>query len=217
MDLQKSNDISSELPSTPQSEDTHNDPPGVISVEDGLSDLRKMREMLSYADEKELEAYISTVRGALDRRDLEQFLEVLDKLSYIPLVEGDITEIWWNCENPKQNVPMLVTMVGDDEWFRLEYQVNAYQSGVPIEEQIKERFSTYTLLEEPVQSKDGRITVYAEFRENHKAGDFAQWIADIDGIFTNIVYKTTTPLDSIDTEEMFLDLTPVTLKSLTGG
>ncbi|MBE6639791.1 MAG: hypothetical protein E7616_10190 [Ruminococcaceae bacterium] len=176
-----------------------------------------MREMLSYADEKELEAYISTVRGALDRRDLEQFLEVLDKLSYIPLVEGDITEIWWNCENPKQNVPMLVTMVGDDEWFRLEYQVNAYQSGVPIEEQIKERFSSYTLLEEPVHSKDGRITVYAEcLRTYTNGGQSMCWVADIDGVFTHIVYHAEN-YDSIDTEEMFLDLTPVTLKSLTGG
>ena len=61
------------------------DAPQIIQVDNGLSDLKRLREILSSADEYDKEEYKEFVRGAFNQRDLEDFLETIDLLSYIPL------------------------------------------------------------------------------------------------------------------------------------
>ena len=72
-------------------EETTGEPAPAISLH-SMDDLQKMRDMCASAEEDELEKYLCSIEGggATSRKDLETFLEAVDSLPLLSLVEGDI-------------------------------------------------------------------------------------------------------------------------------
>ena len=59
-----------------------------------------------------------------------------------------------------------------------------------------------TVLSDPIRYADGMLTLYSKSTKNlsDRKGDIIRWVADIDGVLTNIVYYT---LDEADVEKVF--------------
>ena len=88
-------DFGSDTHQEPPISITHQEPPISISISvDSLAELDKMREMISCTDEEVLNNYLRSLSGggARSRDDLILFLNVLDSLPILEIIDGEI--IW---------------------------------------------------------------------------------------------------------------------------
>ena len=189
-----------------QNDDTNlvlGEPGPSISVR-SIAALEEMRKMISCTDEKELKQYLQSVEGggANSKEDLEKFIKLVDAIPYIPLIDGDIS--WINCssgiseDTGKQTSVLFVTTKSQSgEWIRFEYNLMAVDASATIDEKLSQMSETEILIK-PIQSKDKKLTVYSESRDEQTI----VWTVNIDGVFARVIYHTNTP-DEVNASDMF--------------
>ena len=180
-------------------ETPHADPLPSQSVEiQGLDKLNEMREMVSCTDETQSSQYIQSIAncGILSKEDLIAFVDLIDSLPNISILDGNITSIRFSHNISKDtgnetNVVYVTTEAGDGEWTRVEYVLSVTDVSEKISE---EKISTgeNSLLTSSVSNPDGKLTLHTETREPHPSGEgtMIQWAGEADGIFTRIYYYT---------------------------
>ena len=125
--------------------------------------------------------------GAESREDLISFINLIDSVPMINLIDGDITWIahYYNIgsSGEKTNGTLYVSTVSDNgDWTRIEYKLFETDINTEIE---KMRTDERNLDEENTDSftsDDGKIKVYYQTKKKHPSGtgDMYEWIASID-------------------------------------
>ena len=185
------------------------------------SELEKMREMANNTDNKALEAYFqSSTSGVKSKEELVQFVDLVDSVPYISILEGDLTWIRRSSgtsidTGEPYDILYISITSPDGEWIRIEYDLRVKGDvAKAIEEGIKQNTITGAL-HEPMKSKDKKVVVYAENRRAQTGGKTIWWTANIDGVYARIIYSTD-KMETIDTKELLSKCKVVNVKSLIG-
>ena len=170
-----------------------------------IEQLNEVRQKLSCSDE-EFNEYFSY---QLTKENLAYFLELVDSIPLVPVVGGNIVWISYSygrtIDSGKYVKDLIISTEADNgEWTRLQYIFS-----ISDEPDVDEAVTTpppqdATLFTPPILSNDGEISVFAERRGDHPSGtgDFIEWYAHVDGIYTTIYYYTP-DADQINTNELF--------------
>lgn len=171
-----------------------------------IEELSEMRKMISCTDQEELEKYMSSIRGGSVHKveDIIMFLNLVDSVPYFNPIGGDIVQIE-NLEDPEniESTSLRVSIAMDAEkgyGIRVIYLPKLIDPVSTAELRASEAAS---LISQPISSEDGRVTIWAEFRDSHPVypnANYVEWIAIIDGIFTEILYVFPNT-ENINTEE----------------
>ena len=186
-----------------------NEPPESIYV-DGLDKLEEMRKMLTKPDE-ELEPYLDNIRGRglNSREDLVNFLELIDSISVLKLIDGEISVIAYY---PKSDDLDIFIEASNGDRVHLEYYLSMDPSeGV-------ERFSSdKSTLSQPVKSQDGRVTVYSQFKEPHPSGtgERVKWALTLDDTFVYVVHYYVESASGIEAEDVFANVQIINIPDLS--
>lgn len=177
----------------------HKEPPKSIGVR-SLDQLNEMRQMVLCADENELHKYLNKIEGggANSRDDLIDFLNLIDSLTVLDLIEGNITWISNSKdESTGTSVVYLTIQSSNEEWVRMEYMVSV--ENVTSEIDAMKTAGKINASEEikNIQTPDGKIKAVAERKEAHPSGvgDTYTWTLIVDGVLTNVVYYTSAAHD----------------------
>lgn len=188
----------------------HVDPNPSINIH-SLEELEKMREMAESKDEEALNLYLRSVNGggAHNREDLIAFLDLIDSLPILKLIDGQI--VWINYEEGERPTTgeyyhsvIISTEAANGDCTMIEYQLSIDDIPARIERRKTTEELAESILKTPLQTKDGRIKVYSEARKEHPSGigDFITWILDLDGIYTGVIYYTK-HADEVRANEVF--------------
>ena len=188
----------------------HVDPNPSINIH-GLEELEKMREMAESKDEEALNLYLRSVNGggAHNREDLIAFLDLIDSLPILKLIDGEINRICHEeGERPTTgeyyNEVIISTRTANEEYTMIVFSLMIDDIPAEIERRKTTEELAESILKTPLQTKDGRIKVYSEARKEHPSGigDFITWILDLDGIYTGVIYYTK-HADEVRANEVF--------------
>lgn len=189
-----------------------------ISVR-SLAELEKMREMVSCTDEEKLNEYLRSVEGggARKRDDLVSFLDLIDSLPVLELFEGNIAWIaHLNIVAGSKNDSVVISTEGvNGEWVRVEYLISIKDVQAEIELRKNDGDFENSTIDTPIQSNDGRITVYSEVKAPHPSGtgDTVTWVIVMDGIMTRVVCHSE-EIDGINAESVFANPKITTIKAI---
>ena len=190
---------------------------------DSLAELDEMREMISCTDEKTLNSYLSGIRGrgARSRDDLIAFVNLMDSLPILELIEGEITwisheGISFHSTDKSDEVVFISTKAANGDWTRVEYLVWEKDVNAEIAHRKASGEFKHSTIDRPIQSNDGRIKVYSEVREAHPSGIgyTISWNVVVDGILIRVVYYSEN-IDDIQAETVFDDLIIRTLNTVS--
>lgn len=205
-------DFESDTHQEPPISITHQEPPISISISvDSLAELDKMREMISCTDEEVLNIYLRSLSGGGARScdDLILFLNVLDSLPILEIIDGEIIWIsyFFDDEDKEDDVVIISTKSANGDWVRVEYLINESNVGAEIKRREAAGEYRHSTIDTPIQSKAGRIQVYSEVREDHPSGIgyLINWNVVVDGILTRVVYYSE-DIDDMHAESLFDDL-----------
>ncbi len=194
LDASTSEPISGNTQITEASSSSHIAPPKTIELQ-GLADLEKMRQMVTCQDENELDAYLRSIPGggAESREDLTKFVDLVESLPIMTLIDGDIT--WISYSSPSEtnkDIAFVTIKSANGEWTRLEYRL--FVKDIPAQIEAMKVSGEISAAEkiDNLQTTDGRIKVYSENKKAHSTekGNLYTWLMSIDGVLTNVVYYT---------------------------
>lgn len=187
------------------------DPPATVVV-DGLDKLEEMRKMLTKPDD-ELEPYLHTIPGGAieSREDLVNFLELIDSISVLKLIDGEISSISYH---PDSDVLYIATKAPNGDWVRLEYFLSRDPADILEKWESNGAFEGSTL-SQPVKSQDGRITVYSQVKEPHPSGtgETVEWALTFDDTFVYVVHYVESA-SGIEAEDVFANVQIVNMPDL---
>ncbi len=163
-----------------------------------LTELDKMREMLSCTDEAKLNNYLKGIAGggANSRTDLVNFINTVDSAPLLSVAEGDITFISHTmARSPsteeKAECLMITSKMPNGNWTRIEYVLSV----TDIQQELTKlsEDGSAVLLPEPITDGNDPITVYAEKRMPlpSEAGEIINLTVEIDGSFARLVCYST--------------------------
>ncbi len=178
-----------------------------------LEDFNKMKEMSVCDDESQLQQYFQSFafERPQSKEDLSAFVNLIDSLPQIPILEGNIT---WICfshsisedTGKETNVVYITTEAANGDWTRVEYVLSVTDIPAKISAE-KSEIENKSLLNSPIKNSDGNLTLHIETRSPHPSGNgtMIQWVGETEGIFTRIFYFTNTTSD-VETEKLFNDI-----------
>jgi len=144
-------------------------------------------------------------------------------LPILELIEGDITwisheGISFHSTDKADEVVFISTMAANGDWTRVEYLVWEKDVDAEIAHRKANGEFRHSTIDSPIQSKDGRITVYSEVIKEHPSGIgyTISWNVVVDGILTRVVYYSEN-IDNIHAESIFGDLKIGSLYSKTAA
>lgn len=210
----ESEGTSAAVPSKPEASGTEasgteepvHEPPAMIIL-DSSAELAEMREMAVCTDEDALYDYLWSLKGmgASSRGDLTAFLELLDSLPYLPVLEGEISSIRYT---PERQHMEIVTKAANGDWLRLIYFLSVQDIHAEIEAWKKEEPDDDSILPEPFVCCGGRIKVYREVRVAKPGAFLLCWDIEADGIFIRVDFcPADLNADRVVMEELFAGLT----------
>lgn len=164
-----------------------------------LAQLNEMRAMIVEKNEDNLAQYLRSVEGggARTRDDLITFIDLVDSLPIIKLIDGDITWIAYyhndNTSDKKENgIVHISTRSKKDEWTRIEYKLLETDINTEIEAMQFNEKNLNGKKGELFKSNDDRIKVHYQTMQKHPSGsgNIYKWIASVDDIIIHVVYST---------------------------
>lgn len=131
-------------------------------------------------------------------KDLEDFVKLVDSIPYVSAIDAKITwinrEVNYTIDTERLYSILYISAIAENgDWVRIEYDLLASEASEKINIGSKAE-----IFPEPVQSKDKKLTVYAEYRKLKSI----VWFVDIDGFAARIVYHTD-DLDAVTADSMF--------------
>lgn len=190
------------------------EPPASIIL-DGLSELEEMRGMAVCTDEDVLQAYLDGIKGmgASSRGDLTAFLELLDSLPYLPVLEGEITSIQYT---PEWQLMEIVTEAANGDWVRLSYYLAVDEVHAEIEAWKEQEPDNETFLPEPFVCCGGRVEVWREVRVAEPGMFLLYWDIEADGYPVRVNYcPADLDADRVVLKDLFSNLTVQSIADLS--
>jgi hypothetical protein len=174
------------------------DPDPAIMIRN-LEQLKEMRKMAVLKDEEQLALYLRSVEGggARNREDLTNFLNLIDSLPVLKIIEGSIVWIYYQTGNSRDtgapyDVVYVSTEAENGNWTRAEYFLSIKDVSKEMERLKAEGLFDASTLKNPIQSKNEHLKVYCEnrYKSASDKDDTIDWFLDVNGIFTRVVYYT---------------------------
>ena len=184
-----------------------------------LEKLDEMKKVAQSEDEEAWDLFLEGINickgigayklGGFNREDLIAFLDLIDSLPILKLIDGKV--IWINYEEGERPTTgeyyhsvIISTEAANGDCTMIEYQLSIDDIPARIESRKTTEELAESILKTPLQTKDGRIKVYSEARKEHPSGigDFITWILDLDGIYTGVIYYTK-HADEVRANEVF--------------
>lgn len=199
----------------------HSPPPEYIGVR-SLAQLEEMRAMIQCTEDGKLNSYLASVEGAgaKSRKELIAFVDLIDSIPIIELIDGDIhwvAHFKGQGENSGEDhgTVFVSTMAPNGDWTRLEYRLSVKDVPAEIEKMKSNGEITAFAAPDIIQSNNGRIRVYSGTREAHPSGkgEMRVWIVEIDGLLARAVYYTSEPSD-VPAEHIFSDARITSISSV---
>lgn len=203
-------ELTTSKPNSNDNTDTDKPLPSQSIEIQSLDKLNEMRGMLSCDDEMQLGQYIQSIAdtGVHNKDDLFAFVNLIDSLPKIPVLNGNIT---WICfshgvsedTGEETNVVFITTVSANGNWTRIEYVLSVTDISKKISDEIA-LIGEDSMLNSPIKTPGGNLTLYVETRKPHPSGNgtVIQWIGEVEEMFTRIYYFTNTPGD-VETETLF--------------
>ena len=185
-----------------------------------LEKLDEMKKVAQSEDEEAWDLFLEGINickgigayklGGFNREDLIAFLDLIDSLPILKLIDGKV--IWINYEEGERPTTgeyyhsiIISTEAANGDWTMIEYQLSIDDIPARIErrKKVDSEFAD-ALLDKPLHGKDGRIKVFFETRKEHPSGigDMIRWHLDLDGIYTVAIYYTK-HADEVRANEVF--------------
>lgn len=154
-----------------------------------------LREMAVSADGDVLQTYLRR-KGMRSREELTEFLDLLDSLPYLPILDGKL--IWigydsgldFDSRQPytENAILFISTEANNGDWVRLQY--------------------TLPVGEKPTVTGDGELLLLSGGARTkpHGSGTLTTWELLVDGLRVRVEYHSADP-DRAVTEEVFVGLT----------
>ena len=173
-----------------------------------LEELEQMREIFFWEDKEKLKSTLLHW-GCFDLEELLPFLDVVDSIPYIDILDGDI--IWLNyTENDtgSSKVFSVAVTAENGDWVRIGYYLHTAEMEDSMSWATDAALKRGATILEPMESHDKRVALISEIRDKHPSyeGDRIRWWGTVDGIATEITYYSTN-IDKIKTEELLNTLT----------
>lgn len=192
-------------------------PPKWISLYSPEEELPKMREMLYCTDEQKFRDYLYSlyIYDTDGRERLLVFLDRVDSIPYIKIYDEEITVINYQESTISSNKTFQIgTTDKNGDSVGLLYYLVEEQLNDPVAyatEAASNRGGS--LLAEPLESEDKRLTIISEQRENftfHNLENGIEWWGVLDGMAIRIVYSSENA-DNIKIEDVLDSLTITTI------
>jgi hypothetical protein len=139
----------------------------------------------------------------------------MDSLPILEIIDGEISWIsyFFDDTDKERDVVFISTKSANGDWVRVEYLINELNVGAEINRRKTDGEFRHSTIDTPIQSNDGRITVYSEVREYHPSGVgyLINWNVVVDGILTRVVYYSEN-IEGMHAESLFDDLKIGSLK-----
>lgn len=184
-------------------------PPKSISLDSPKDELSQMREILYCADKELLEKALSSW-GCYTTEELLTFLDVVDSISYIDALDGDITWISYQ-KYVDHGILYITTTAENGDWVRLTYMIGLENPSYWVYEKVKQE--TSNVISNSVRSEDSRVSLHSEVRKKHPVypGQYVEWVGFVDGIGVEILYYASN-ISGINSNSLLASLT---ISSLT--
>lgn len=174
-----------------------------------LRELEEIRSITLCGDESKVEEYLSAIDafGINTKDELMEFLDVIDSLPVIELVDGDITRIYvYYDAKVGFYSAYIITKAKDGSLTQMDY----YLSVKDIEAEIQ-RADYFNKPSSPegiknIQNTDKTVRVYYENKYDHFTGIGKRyyWTVSADNILVSYLYYTPDE-HPLDAEELFSD------------
>ena len=161
-----------------------------------------MKQVLLSEDEGELKEYLSSVEnGATSKEDLEMFLELADRFSFVNIVDGELAWMYYfdgvSVDTGNRNQVFYVMLQSSNgDWIRYEYLLS-------VEDPHSDITTDLQFFESPLTGTNKIITLLSEKREAHPSGEgeIVTWIADIGGT-SAFIFRYSASEDQIKAENI---------------
>ena len=192
-------------------------PPKWISLYSPKEELPKIREMLYCTDEQKFRDYLHSlyIYDTDGRERLLTFLDRVDSVPYIKIYDEEITMIDYQESTISSNKTFQIgTTDKNGDSVGLLYYLVEEQLNDPVAyatEAASNRGGS--LLAEPLESEDKRLTIISEQRENftfHNLKNGIEWWGVLDGMAIRIVYSSENA-ENIKLEDVLNSLTITTI------
>ena len=179
----------------------------------GMEEWEEMKQMAKCNDEVQLEQYIQSVvnRGIQSKDDLLAFVELMESLPQIPILNSDITWMRFSRgvseDTGKETIVVyILTEAKNGDWTRVEYVLSVMDVSKKIAEE-KGTIDKNTILTSPIKTHDQKMELHIETREPHPSGQgtMIKWVGEVDGIFTRIYYYSQ-KAEEVKTEQLLHDI-----------
>ncbi len=161
-----------------------------------LAEYNKMQDMVYCEEEQDFSQYIDNVNaiGIETPDELAEIVKIIDELPKIHILEGDISWIEYahkvtiDTEEEVKYV-YIVTKAENGDWVRVEYLLSIEPEKVADKLAMeKEAAGETCLIDTPIKSKDGKLSLHIEKREllSVDEGTSIRWTGEVNGMFVRI-------------------------------
>ena len=178
-----------------------------ISI-DSLDELSQMREIFYCTDKEKVESTLLHW-GCYPAEELLPFLDVVDSVPYIDIIDGEITWVAYSESDIYSNKVLNVTKTAENgDWVRISYFLQIPDGKDPMSWVTERESRKDAVILEPIESQDKRVSLISESRYKHPVyeGDCVEWGGTVDEIAVEILYYST-KVDDIKLEEVLNSLT----------
>ena len=191
-------------------------PPSIpeLSIEvRSMKEFEKMREMIDCEDEQELAEYLQGLGGYTvdSRQDLIDFVALAESMSCAQIIDGEVTYMsrvigTTVASNEPYDLFSAVIQAENGDWVNYRIFLNEDDPNAHLKS-IKREVRKINLLDSPISTSDGRLTLHTETREPHASGtgDMITWWGEFDGMVVEIRYCVANA-DTVDTRQLIANL-----------
>lgn len=178
-----------------------------------MQEFEKMREMIDCEDEQALEEYLQGLGGyAVDsRQDLIDFVALAESMPCAWIIDGEVTYMsrvisTTVASNEPYDLFSAVIQAENGDWVNYRIFLNEDDPNAHLKS-IKREVRKENLLDSPISTSDGRLTLHTETREPHASGtgDMITWWGELDGMVVEIRYCVSNA-DTVDTRQLLANL-----------
>ena len=180
-----------------------------------LQELQEMREMSVTQDEVALEAYLRTIKGqgARSRQDLLDFLELVDSIPVVQLMDGSVCLLSHE-KGPAgsgeyYNILKLGFEKANGDWIRLDYMLSVEDIAAKEQEVQSAPGITALDIDLQIEATGDQLRVFGERWEQGSI----TWYLSVNGIYAQATYRAADAA-SVNTAQIFEGLSVIRISDL---
>ncbi|MBR5880227.1 MAG: hypothetical protein IKZ16_00950 [Clostridia bacterium] len=172
-----------------------------------MQEFEKMREMIDCEDEQALEEYLQGLGGyAVDsRQDLIDFVALAESMPCAWIIDGEVTYMSHTIHTPSTAGVFSASIRAENgDEVSCYMHLDTTDPGASLAA-VKAQMGKENLLDSPLSTPDGRLTLHFEIRQPSGRADRITWWGELDGMVVEIRYCVSNA-DTVDTRQLLANL-----------